>query len=68
MTQPQATAEVFWTAFRAMKSSEREAFVEKLINDKTFGEDLRYAAIIKNRRGETTISLDDYIASRVKKK
>lgn len=68
MTQPQATAEVFWTAFQAMKSSEREAFVAKLMNDKKLGEDLRYAAIIQKRKSEPTVSLDDYLDSRSKKK
>ena len=68
MTKPQSTAEVFWTAFQAMKSAEREAFVAKLMNDKKLGEDLRYAAITQKRKSEPTVSLDDYIAARSKKK
>jgi hypothetical protein len=68
MTQPQATAEVFWTAFQAMKPSEREAFIGKLMKDKRLAEDLRYAAIIEQRRNEPTISLDEYVAKRNKKK
>ena len=67
MTQPQATAEVFWTAFRAMKPAEREAFLGKLMTDKRLAEDLRYAAIIEKRRSEPTVSLDDYLARRSKK-
>ncbi|MDQ6787312.1 MAG: hypothetical protein M3033_10945 [Acidobacteriota bacterium] len=35
MTQPQATAEVFYTAFRALKKSEREAFINRLLEDET---------------------------------
>jgi hypothetical protein len=35
MTQPQATAEVFYTAFRALKKSEREAFISKLLEDES---------------------------------
>jgi len=40
MTQPQATAEVFWTAFQAMKPTEREAFIGKLIKDQRFAKGL----------------------------
>jgi len=35
MTQSQATAEVFYTAFRALKKSEREAFIYRLLEDET---------------------------------
>ena len=68
MTQSQATAEVFWTAFQAMKPAEREAFIGKLMKDKKLAEDLRYAAIIEKRKSEPTISLDDYLSRRSKKK
>jgi hypothetical protein len=68
MTQPQATAEVFWTAYRAMKPKEREAFLGKLMKDKNLAEDLRYAAVIEKRKNEPTVSLDDYLAQRAKKK
>ncbi len=68
MTQSQATAEVFWTAFQAMKPSEREVFVGKLMKDKKLAEDLKYAAVIQKRKNEPTISLDDYLAKRSKKK
>jgi len=68
MTQPQATAEVFWTAFQAMKPAERQAFIEKLMKDKNLAEDLRYAAIIEKRKSEPTISLDDYLSRRSKEK
>lgn len=64
MTQPQATAEVFWTAFQAMKPSEREVFIGKLMKDKRLAEDLRYAAVIEKRKNEPTVSLDDYLSGR----
>lgn len=60
MTQPQATAEVFYTAFQALKKSEREAFINKLLEDENVAEDLRYAAVIEKRRKEPTVSLDDW--------
>lgn len=68
MTQPQATAEVFWTAYKAMKPKEREAFLGKLMKDKNLAEDLRYGAIIQERKKESTVSLDSYLSKRAKKK
>lgn len=60
MTQSQATAEVFYTAFHALKKGEREAFISKLLADENLAEDLRYAVIIEQRRKEPTVSLDDW--------
>jgi hypothetical protein len=68
MTQPQATAEVFWTAYQAMKPTEREAFLSKLMKDKNLAEDLRYGVIIQERKKESTVSLDAYLSKRAKKK
>ncbi|HQU93748.1 MAG TPA: hypothetical protein PLK77_15700 [Pyrinomonadaceae bacterium] len=68
MTQPQATAEVFWTAYQAMKPKEREAFIGKLMKDKKLAEDLRYGAVIQERKNESTVSLDSYLSKRSKKK
>ena len=68
MTQPQATAEVFWTAFQALKPKEREAFLARLMKDKNLAEDLRYAAVIQKRNSESTVSLDQYLSRRSNKK
>jgi hypothetical protein len=68
MTQQQATAEIFWAAYKGMKPAEREAFIGKLMRDKDLAEDLRYAAVIQKRKNEPTVSLDDYLAKRAKKK
>ena len=68
MTQSQATVEVFYTAFRALKKSEREAFINRLLEDEALAEDLRYAAVIEKRKSEPTVSLDDYLAQRSAKK
>jgi hypothetical protein len=67
MTQPQTTAEVLWTAYRALGYKEREAFLKKLMKDKRLAEDLRYASIVEKRKSEPTISLDDYLAKRDRK-
>ncbi len=68
MTQPQATAEVFFTAFQVLKKSEREAFISRLLQDETLAADLRYAAAVEKRKNEPTVSLDDYLAKRSAKK
>ncbi len=68
MTQPQAIAEVFYTAFQALKKSEREAFINRLLEDEKLAEDLRYAVVIEKRRKEPTVSLDDYLTKRSAKK
>lgn len=68
MTESQATAEVFWTAFQALRPKEREAFLARLMEDRSIGEDLRYGAVIKKRKLEPTISLDTYLSQRSKKK
>ena len=68
MTQPQATAEVFYTAFQALKKTERKAFIFRLLQDEKLAGDLRYAAVIEERRNEPTVSLDDYLAQRSAKK
>jgi hypothetical protein len=67
MTQPQATAEVFWTAYKALSRPEREAFVARLMQDKKLAEDLRYGAVVQKRKNEPTVSLDDYLKTRDKK-
>ena len=51
-----------------MKPAEKKAFIEKLIQDERLAEDLRYAAVIQKRKNESTISLDDYLAKRAKKR
>jgi hypothetical protein len=68
MTQSQATVEVFWTAFQAMKKSEKEAFIAKLLQDKKFADDLRLAVTINKRKKEPMVALDDYLEKRSKKK
>jgi len=68
MTQSQATAEVFYTAFQALKKSERKAFINRLLEDEKLAEDLRYAVIIEKRKREPTVSLDAYLAKRSAKK
>ena len=64
MNATQATAEVFWTAFRALPKREREAFLERLFSDQEFKEDLIDLAILEQRKGETSRTLSEYLAER----
>lgn len=68
MTVTQATAAVFLTAFRALSKKEKNAIIEKLLNDKEFMEDLIDIAIIEQRRKEPSRSLDEYLSTKIKKK
>lgn len=66
MTASEATAEVFWTAFRALPKKEREAVVAKLLRDKEFIEDLMDIVILEERRREPSGSLDEYLSHKRK--
>jgi hypothetical protein len=64
----QATIEVFFTAFKALKSKEREALLEKIMNDPALKEDLIDIALIekaKKVKGKS-ISAKEYFAKRRK--
>jgi hypothetical protein len=64
MTATEATAEVFWTAFRSLSRKEREAVVERLLMDREFMEDLIDIVILEQRQNESSRSLDEYLADR----
>jgi hypothetical protein len=68
MTAQEATAEVFWTAFRALPKESREAIVEKLLGDQEFLEDLIDMVLLKQRANEPSRSVDEYLAERERKK
>jgi hypothetical protein len=67
MTTVEATARVFWLAFKALPKKERAAVVEKLLHDKDFAKNLMDSAMIERRRKEPSISLEAYLADRKKK-
>ena len=64
----QATAEVFFTAFKALKSNEKEAFLEKIINDPELKEDLFDIALIENAKKVKgkAVSATEYFTKRRK--
>jgi len=50
MNSNQATAEVFFTAFKALKTSEKEAFIAKVVNDPSLREDLIDIALMEDAK------------------
>jgi len=66
MTADQATAEVFYAAFKAMAQKQREAFIEKVVGDPRLREELLDLALIqaaKRVKGKA-IPAQDYFARR----
>jgi hypothetical protein len=59
MNAPEATAEVFLTAFRALPKKERKFIVEKLLNDDEFMDDLTDIVIFEQRKNEPSRSIID---------
>jgi len=68
MTATEETAEVFWTAFRALPKKERAAVVERLLKDREFVEDLIDIVILEQRQNEPSRSLDEYLMDKKKSK
>ena len=64
MRANQATAKVFFTAFKALKSEEKEAFLERVISDPELREDIIDIAMIeraKKVKGKA-VSAKEYFA------
>ena len=61
MSTAKATAEVFWTAFRALPKSGREAVIERLLHDKAFLEDVMDIVVLEQRRKEPSRPLAGYL-------
>jgi len=62
MTGSEATAEVFWRAFRTMSQSERRAFVERMLANRALRHDLLDAALIEERKGEPKRPLEEALS------
>jgi len=61
MTQKQATASVFLTAFRALPKSEQNAFLFTIVKDHSFREDLIDLAIAVKRSSEKCRRLRPFV-------
>ncbi len=68
MTAQQATAEVFWTAFKALTKPAQEDFLARLTADPALREDLLDLALIEKRRPEKARPFSEYIAERSARK
>lgn len=67
MTSTQATAEVFWTAFKVLPLEEKRAVLQKIIRDESLRRDLMDLSIIEERRNEPGRPLRDYLKEKAKK-
>ena len=62
MTHTDATAEVFWTAFRVLPRKEQQAVLQRLLKEESLRQDLIDLAVIENRRREPSRPLREYLA------
>ncbi|GJQ51347.1 MAG: hypothetical protein HKUEN02_01940 [Anaerolineaceae bacterium] len=67
MTTTQATAEVFWTAFRVLPAEEKRAVLQRIIRDENLRRDLMDLSIIEERRNEPGRPLREYLKAKAKK-
>jgi hypothetical protein len=61
MSATEATAEIFVTAFKALKPKEREAVWQKLVADPKLGEDLADTLALEARRRQPKQSFRDVV-------
>ena len=61
MTPTQATAEVFWTAFRGLPRKEQQAVLKRMLKDTALRQDLIDLAIIESRRTERARPFREYL-------
>jgi len=67
MTTTQATAEVFWTAFKVLPVEEKRAVLQKIILDENLRRDLMDLSIIEERRNEPGRPLREYLKEKAKR-
>jgi len=66
MTAPEATANVFLTALRALPKKDREAVLAEIANDEDLREDLFDLALIAERRKEPSRPFRRYLSEKGK--
>lgn len=66
MTKIQSKAEVFNMAFKTLSKKEREAFIENLLGDSDFKEDLIDIATFHQRKNEKARPFREYLAEKRK--
>lgn len=68
LTKAQATADVFWVAFRELPRDEQNLVIQHLISDENLRHDLMDLAVIEERHNEPQRSLRAYISESAGKK
>ncbi len=64
MTKTQATAEVFWTAFEALRPVDKQAVLRRMLQDASLRRDLLDLATIESRASEPARPLSKYLEGR----
>ena len=67
MTTQAATVQVFLKAFHGLTKSQRQVFLEELLREKTYREDLLDIATVEARRHEPSRSFRHYLAERARR-
>ncbi len=62
----EATAEVYWTAFRALPKKDRQAVLARFVREREFREDIVDLVLLEERKGEPVRALASYLARRDK--
>ncbi len=61
MSATEATAEIFVTAFKALKRKEREAVLERLVTDTELADDLADSLALEARREQPRTALREVL-------
>jgi hypothetical protein len=63
MMSQEATAEVFWTALKALSRKEQQAVLRRVVQDEKLRHDMLDLALIEERRAEPARPLRDTLKS-----
>ena len=64
MTSSQATAEVFFTALKALPKAERDEVLSRIASDRGLRRDLMDLAVMAERADEPSRPFDEYLSER----
>ena len=64
MSPNQATADVFYTALKALPKNHRDAVLVRIAGDRSMRRDLLDLAVIAERRHESSRPVRDYLAGK----
>jgi hypothetical protein len=61
MTEVEATAEVFWTAFKVLPKAEQLAVLRRLVQDQKLRRNLLDLSLIEEHRSEPAQPFEEYL-------